>query len=140
MVPKVDCWKITSQRTVAASAFALEYSKPKELDIWLEETTPKTLPGLLRSVGQHVRDKLSLKLKHSVDTRTPCDKAILELRGARYIFILLPNLFENNIIEPKSEELINCIYIFLSLPNFIQHLCFFFIFTFIVTRTRSEGF
>ena len=96
MVPKVDCWKITSQRTVAASAFALEFSKPKELDIWLEETTPRTLPGLLRSVGRHVRDKLSLKLKHSVDTRTPCDEAILQLRGARYVFILLPHLFGND--------------------------------------------
>ena len=86
MVPKVDCWKITNHRTVAASASVLKYSKPKELDIWLEATTPRTLPGLLRSVRQHVRDKLSLKLKHSVDTRTPCDEAILELHGVRYLF------------------------------------------------------
>ena len=86
MVPKVDRWKITSQRTVAASASVLKYSKPKELDIWLEETTPRTLPGLLKSVREHVQGKLSLKLKHSVDTRTPCDEAILELRKARYMF------------------------------------------------------
>ena len=73
-----------SQRTVSASASIFKHAKPKEVEIWLEESTPNTLLNLLKSVRLWVQDKLTLKLKHSVETRTPCDEAILELHGARY--------------------------------------------------------